>query len=283
MSANLTEYLCFFSWAGSEVFFAYTAFYVLLLPLFVIVLYMGYQRWTNQRSTSPTSHVDVFTYHMMVLELVSLTGCFCYCFGLYLANDTLSMSGIYCFSMVYPGQSLFHCLTSVERYLAVVHPITYLSLRNPGGVKLRNASIACVWLTCCAWMLISYSHFPDFPLIPFFTLYAVSFLVVCACSVSVLCTLTDPGPGEGSGHRVDQSKQRAFHTIMAIAATLVCRFCGIISCMIVYEYWLTSRVVSCNVIRLMYWFNVPSSLVLPLLFLHRAGKLGCFRFAQRLS
>lgn len=280
----MLEYLnCFYSLANVDVFLSYVAFIVLILPLFVVVLYMGYQRRRHQQSTSTTSHVDVVTYHMVVLEIFGLMGCGCYGIGLYLADDSVIESGIYIFSFVFPGQSLFHCLTCVERYLAVVHPITYLSLRRPDGVRLRNISIGCVWLTCFGWLGFTYLYLPDFPLLPYFVLYTLSLLVCSVCSISVLYTLTHPGPGEGSGHRVDQSKQRAFHTIMAITAPLVFGFCGMIVCMMTFRYLLTRGVVSCVPIRFMFWFSLPSSLVLPLLFLYRAGKLGCFNFAQYFS
>ncbi|KAJ4945014.1 hypothetical protein JOQ06_013553 [Pogonophryne albipinna] len=55
------------------------------------------------------------------------------------------------------GESLFHVLTCLERYLAVVRPIIYLRLRNVQGVRIRNISIG----------------------------------------LSVLCVLIRPGPGDG--------------------------------------------------------------------------------------
>ncbi|KAJ4945170.1 hypothetical protein JOQ06_013706, partial [Pogonophryne albipinna] len=55
------------------------------------------------------------------------------------------------------GESLFHVLTCLERYLAVVRPIIYLRLRNVQGVRIRNISIG----------------------------------------LSVLCVLIRPGPGNG--------------------------------------------------------------------------------------
>ncbi|KAE8279516.1 hypothetical protein D5F01_LYC23105 [Larimichthys crocea] len=110
--------------------------YILLLPLFILVLYIGYQRWRKQRSvaTAPmTSHSDVFTFHMVVLELISTFGSSFYGYGTYTNQRKEMQYGLYLYLMSSPGQTLFHLLTCVDRYLAVVHPVTYLRLRQAGG------------------------------------------------------------------------------------------------------------------------------------------------------
>ena len=92
-------------------------------------------------------------------------------------------------------------------------------------------------------------------------------------SLSVLSTLNRPGPGKrGDRERVDQSKQRAFYTIVAILGALVLRFIGSLIWAVMFELELSTR---CLIMALTSWINLPSSLVLPLLFLHRAGKLLC--------
>lgn len=105
------------------------------------------------------------------------------------------------------GQTLFHLLTCVERYLAVVYPITYLSLRKAQWVRIRNVTIICVWLMCFVFtgpfcvktkdpVRISASC------VTFFTKFMISF-----CSLSVLCALNHPGPGEGVGAESRQTNQ----------------------------------------------------------------------------
>lgn len=50
--------------------------YTLLLPVFIFVLFVGYQRWRKQRSvvtaTAMTSHSDIFTYNLVFLEIFSV-------------------------------------------------------------------------------------------------------------------------------------------------------------------------------------------------------------------
>ncbi|KAK2863367.1 hypothetical protein Q5P01_002900 [Channa striata] len=115
------------------------------------------------------------------------------------------------FYFTIPGQTLFHVLTCVERYMAVVHPITYLGLKKKG-----------------------------------------------------------PGEVSGDRGRVDQSKQRAFLTIVAITVALFFKVCWSPD----LRYDLTHTM--CAVGSAAIWLTVPCTLVLPLLFLQRAGKLpGC--------
>ncbi|KAI9531406.1 hypothetical protein NQZ68_041617 [Dissostichus eleginoides] len=168
------------------VFTALYVVYILLIPLFIFVLYIGFQRWRKRGSATTTSHTDIVTFHMVTLELIGVVGYTIYCYGIYTDGQFIIDVGSSIFAVISPGKTLFHLLTCVDRYLAVVHPVTYLRLRQGGGVRIRNISIG----------------------------------------ISVLLVLNRPGPGEGGGNRerVDQSKQRAFYTIMAIMAALLLRF-----------------------------------------------------------
>ncbi|KAI3376422.1 hypothetical protein L3Q82_016443 [Scortum barcoo] len=124
--------------------FAITKFF-LQLPLSIFILHLGHQRWRQQRSFKTTSHSDFFTLHMAALELISELG------------------------------SAFHILTCVERYLAVVHPVTYLGLKQSGGIRIRNISTGCVWLLCFGWMGVTTLYKPALPIIPFFSFLVLSF------------------------------------------------------------------------------------------------------------
>ncbi|KAI9531410.1 hypothetical protein NQZ68_041621 [Dissostichus eleginoides] len=163
------------------VFSAATILYtLLLLPLIIFVLYLGFQKSRKPRSSSTaTSHSDHFTYHSIFMQLNELLGLNISFISICLKNQVMFDVGQSLLNYTTAGKALFHLLTCVERYLAVVHPITYLGLRQGGGV-----------------------------------------------SISVLYVLKRPGPGEGgwTRERVDQSKQRAFYTLMAIMGVLLLRF-----------------------------------------------------------
>ncbi|KAK2899523.1 hypothetical protein Q8A73_012652 [Channa argus] len=164
----------------------------LLLPLSLLILYLGLQQWRKQRSFAATSHFDIFIYNSAALELIYVLGTMFYYCANFLGLSEMMIVGIYLTSFVIPGETFFHMLTCGERYLAVVHPVTYQGLRHLEGVRIRNLFIGCVWLLCLGWM--------------------------------------GPGDMAGAKGRLDQSKQRAFCTITVITWVLWLSFIGFLVC-----------------------------------------------------
>ncbi|KAK2899519.1 hypothetical protein Q8A73_012648 [Channa argus] len=104
---------------------------LILFPLLFYIFYLGFKRWRKHcfgSATSVMSHSDFFTYNVAALELISILGTFFYCFGM--NGQNLQWLGNSIFYIASPGQTLFHLFTCVERYLAVVHPIAYLGLKQ---------------------------------------------------------------------------------------------------------------------------------------------------------
>ncbi|CAJ1085807.1 hypothetical protein D5F01_LYC22916 [Xyrichtys novacula] len=174
--------------------FSFTAFSItsilLLFPLCMLIICLGLQQWRKRRSASAaeTSHSDIFTYHMVAMEMIGILGCGLYCCGVCLLEPWLVLFGVYFFTATSNGQIFFHILTCAERHLAVVHPILYRGLKQRGGVRIRNITIG----------------------------------------LSVLHTLKRPGPGDGGGNRAraDKTKMKAFQTITIILGALLLRFGG---------------------------------------------------------
>ena len=218
------------------------------------------------------SHSDMLTYHLAAMELIGICRCVLYCCGIYTEDVTMIYVSNIISSFTWLGEMFFHILTCVEHYLAVVHPITYVSLRSEKGIRLRNVTIGCVWLLSCAGMGLFLIEVYFFYIYLFFLISSLS--VTSFCSVSVLCVLIRPGPGGRGGvrERVDQSKRRAFYTIVAILGVLVARFAGSLMWGIFLMFAVSYR---CLIAACVVWLNVPSSLVLPLLFLYRERKLVC--------
>lgn len=185
--------------------------------------------------------------------------------------------GISLFVINLSAHTLFHLLTCVERYLAVVHPITYRSLKKAKGIRIRNATIASVWLTCLIEIGILFTADKESIDVLFYCTIAIVLVIMSFCSLSVLRVLIRPGPGEGGGDqgRVDQTKLKAFYTIMAILGALTIKCAGTVFTAALYNLPQLGESQRCGVWLSVVWFNIPSSLVLPLLFLHKTGKLCC--------
>ncbi|CAJ1048248.1 hypothetical protein D9C73_026916 [Xyrichtys novacula] len=105
----------------------------LITPFTFIILYLAYQRWKQQGSWRAESHCDVFTYHLAVMELFTILGTAVNLLGLFSRFKIMMQVGRSMISLPYCGETLFHNLTCVERYLAVVHPLTYRGLKTARG------------------------------------------------------------------------------------------------------------------------------------------------------
>lgn len=128
-------------------------------------------------------------------------------------------------------------------------------------------------------MGVEHLDWPNFPAIPFFSNMGICILLISFCCLSVLHALIRPGPEEVGGNkgRVDQSRQRAFHMIVAITGVLVLRFAGILIFFLIQNALPVDTKEHCVAVESAVRLSVPSRLVLLLLFLHRAGKLSCCR------
>lgn len=271
----LDSRLCF-SRASVYLFTVYFILSLPLLPLYTCVFVQVYRQWRRRRST-PTwmtvSHTDVMTYHMTVLEVVGLHGSLLYGYSTLTGNFILLWWGAVILYISSSGQTLFHLLTCMERYLAIVHPVTYVGLKQRGGVRLRNAFICCVWLLCfgsLAFMTLSWTYY----VLANFFLLILTLVIVSFCSLLVIRALTHPRPGKVGGNKepVDQSKQKAISTIVLILLALAIRF---LSSMVVQVMNFVNGQASIDLLSLMWssmLLSLPSRLVLPLLFLQKAEK-----------
>lgn len=250
---------------------------VLLLPLSILVLYLGHQRWRQKRSFTTTSHSDIFTFNTVAMELFWVLASALFICGFSAVIPELITMGVGLSSMSFYGQSFLHLLTYVERYLAVVHPITYRGLREARGVRIRNISIGCVWLLSLALASLITLQLPGADAIFLLCPLVFCLVVVSFCSLSVLRVLIRPVPGDGGRNkeRVDQSKQKAVFTITAITGILWLWFFGFLVSIALDASPLLSPSVGCVMRLTALWFSLPSSSVLPLMYLHRAGKPPC--------
>ncbi|KAM3590710.1 uncharacterized protein V6R79_014730 [Siganus canaliculatus] len=250
---------------------------LLLLPPCILVLHLAVQRWRQRRSSAVLSHSDVFTYQMVAIELIHFL-----CSVLILCSAATGLSlmltlSAFLIGINFNAQIAFHTLTCVERYLAVVHPVTYRNLGKEKGVRIRNVSTGCAWLLSImgtSLMGISSLTLMNAMIVCFLSLNLV---IISFCSLSVLCALIRPGPGDGGGarQRVDQSKLRAFYTMTAILGALLLKFGSNVLTMCLYSSPLLDESERCGAMVATFWVGLPSSLVVPMLFLHRAGKLPC--------
>lgn len=261
-----------------EPLWTFTAFAVthifLLLPLLGFVLFSCCQR-RLESSSSTSSHSDVFTYNMVAMEMIQILANTCFCINIF---PDFIVPWVFEFSLnvIFVTSNVkheFQMLTCVELYFAVVFPITYLRHKTSTGVTIRNIGIGFVWLNCILWAVLTFQSISNFdPLTLYFLHIAGLLFVICFCCISVLWTLKQRGQTRDR-EQVDQSKLRAFYTILVIITVLFLSLGGVLVCQAINNSIGQKEDNECFSAQCAEWMSLPSSFVLPLLFLQRAGKL----------
>ncbi len=168
------------------------------------------------------------------------------------------------------ARPLFQCLMCVERYLAVVHPVTFLKYK-----PLRYRVICSV----IAWVanLVSGGiiSIPSMSSSVYFGLLFVQFfLFLCIqlfCIVTVLRALKQSGPGErGKGKNCkNHMKRKAFQIILITTVTMLMMYAPYIVVVALY----TSSTLPDILSSISFVCFTSAGLVQPILFLYRVGKL----------
>ena len=179
------------------------------------------------------------------------------------------------------SRPLFQCCICVERYLAVVHPVTFLKYKP---LRHRVGCCGVVWLVvlgfCVAALFMSFST-------TFYYFYLAQYLVVFSielfCCLAVLRALRRPGPGEGEreGDGMNNMKRKAFWIILVVLVSVVVSVFPIMVTVSFQGYlnfndFYFALAISFSLI-------IISGFVQPLLYLHRAGKLPCIRGPENSS
>ncbi|KAJ8372211.1 hypothetical protein AAFF_G00293300 [Aldrovandia affinis] len=161
------------------------------------------------------------------------------------------------------------CCVCVERYLAVLHPLTFLRYRP---LRYRVGCSALVWMItfggCLAFMLLQLLL--NYTLVVFIILLLS---VMSFCCLAVLRALRSPGPGEGEGQGPHLAKKRAFRIITVNLVFTLATYLPLIVAAFLYSE-ISDRSFY-TVHATCYSISVFCSLLQPLHFLSRAGKLQC--------
>ncbi|XP_058613441.1 hydroxycarboxylic acid receptor 2-like [Onychostoma macrolepis] len=186
---------------------------------------------------------------------------------------------LYFQGLVITGRPLFQCLICVERYLAVVHPVTFLKFK-----PLRYRVICCT----VAWIITLGSCLICLIILLFSTItvhawfFSMQFILYLPIQlfflVAVLRTLKQSGPGEREKERgrvsdeKNHMKRRAFYLILITTVSMTITYVpttitGIFT-IVIHQFnsiiWVPSMI--CYVL---------ASFVQPVLYLHRARNLSC--------
>ncbi|XP_050948626.1 hydroxycarboxylic acid receptor 2-like [Labeo rohita] len=174
------------------------------------------------------------------------------------------------------GRPLFQCLICVERYLAVVHPVTFLKYKP---LRYRVICSTVIWIItlgsclCCVYILVSFNIIVH---AWFFVLQFILYLSIkLFCLMAVLRALKESGPGERGRFRDEKNhmKRRAFYIILVTTVSMVVLYVPIFISAIFIN--LTKQNIE-GVWAPALICYVLAGFVQPVLYLRRNGKLSCF-------
>ena len=236
--------------------------FILILPSNIYVL------WLILSGAGGTIVSEFFYLNVTVSLVISTLDPVFYFVFRFTQNSTFELVAHFIFVLFFWfSVPSFQCCICVERYIAVVHPVVFLRYK---ALRYRVACCCVVWLMVFALSLFLFVSLTVMCYV-FLGFCIVCIAVVSFCCLSVLRALRQPGPGEGqkrdSGQGNDM-KSRAFRIILI---SLVVMLVSIVSC-IPFALSLSPviLIITCLLVRV-------SGSVHPLLYIHKAGKLPCFK------
>ncbi len=211
---------------------------------------------------------EFFTLNISVCEIIfclrSLTTAMLNTFP-WLSDIAMFLSGF-----VVTGR-FFQCLMCVERYLTVVHPLTFLKYKP---LRYRVACSILIWMMIAFCLFYLLAHACFIQIVTY--LYILQFLLILAinlfCCLAVLRALKQSGPGEKGREKEEENhfKRRAFYIILISTVTLLITY--VPSLFVALQYILPiQRIPELDSLSST-CFMLPGY-VQPLIYIHRFGKL----------
>ncbi|XP_064781991.1 hydroxycarboxylic acid receptor 2-like [Oncorhynchus masou masou] len=189
---------------------------ILGLPTNVYIL------WLMVTGAVGTMASDFFALNLTVCEILYCLSAVLNYLNDYLFNDTLGVGVAFFMGFISIGRPLFQCCICVERYLAVVHPVTFLKYKP---LRYRVGCSCLCWMVVLGFsMLIALVSTVLSNMIIFLLLnLSLWFSIQLFCCLTVLWALKRPGPGEGEreGEGMNKIKLRAFRIISVIMVSMI--------------------------------------------------------------
>ncbi|KAJ8000540.1 hypothetical protein DPEC_G00181170 [Dallia pectoralis] len=234
-----------------------------------------YVLWLIVTGQGGTITSDFFVLNLAVSEILSSISNMMFITSGQLGLAVLVKFGQFFAGFTLYGRPLFQSCICVERYLAVIHPVTFLKYKP---LRYRVGCSGVVWVlvigSCFEYMFVESVFACKYYAMTF---NLVLFSVMVFCCLAVLRALKRPGPGdrEGDGDRegTNNMKLRAFRIISTIMVAMVLMYLPLVLLLTIYHY--LDPTDYCFGMSICFSIIIIGGFVQPLLYLHRAGKLPC--------
>lgn len=165
----------------------------------------------------------------------------------------------------------FQCCVCLERYAAVVHPITFLKYNR---MRYRLACAVISWVDSLACAVSSMFTFPQLPFVTLAAMHSVIFIVDLFCFLLILKALRQPGPSDNKAGGAG-IKRRAFKIVFFNLMVFVIQSIPLF-CIFILRRNFPLEVFNLAVAICMS-VNFAAGFAAPIFFLHNARKLRLIR------
>lgn len=228
--------------------------------------------WLIHKNKRDSSTSDIFIIHLAILDVF-----FCLIPPLELANIVyLTTSSTWYVLRFFYGikdsSPLFLSCICLDRYMAVVHPITFTELKDR---QHRTVLAIVVWLVILAYAAVKcVGNIVNFEKV-FTGMILAAFAFMVFCNIAILWALRQSGPGGDEMHPV---KKRAFKMVLIILAIIVFNYFPPVALFPFQEYF-SPDVFHCYIHYVAFGLMDFSSSIQPMLYLSKGlpWKLNCFQ------
>ncbi len=186
----------------------------------------------------------------------------------------ISSLAIFFIGLGITGRPLFQCMISVERYLAVVHPVTFLKFKPIRYKVICSIAVSILTLGSCSVCMVTMSS--NLYTYTWFFLTQLLFYISIQLyfCLTVLIALKKSGPGEKGREKEEENhvKRRAFYLILIITVNM---FVIYLPFVIAALFTLVAQIFIQVLWNAGFIFFALAGFLQPVLYLHRYGKFSC--------
>ncbi|XP_066559066.1 hydroxycarboxylic acid receptor 2-like [Amia ocellicauda] len=223
--------------------------------------------WLLVRNTGESSTSDIFIFNLALLDgffgiLVPLD-----MVNVFFLNDKQVWGAqMFAYGVKDMGGPLFLSCMCLDRYLAVLYPITFTGLKDHKyRAALSAVALAFTLAYAIAKTIGGISHFEKI----FTVIVLTTFAFMVFCNISILWALKRSGPGKDEMHPM---KKKAFKMVLSILAILVFNYLPPVA-LFPFQVYYSADVFRCYIQPIAFSFVNISSSTQPLIYLSRVEKI----------